>query len=38
MMSVLNLYFTLDEALHSPLAQQRGWTVEVPIQQECRTN
>lgn len=25
--------FTLDEALHSPLAQQRGWTVEVPIQQ-----
>lgn len=24
--------FTLDEALHSPLAQQRGWTVEVPIQ------
>ncbi len=25
--------FTLDEALHSPLAQQRGWTVKVPIQQ-----
>ena len=27
--------FTLDEALHSPLAQQRGWTVEVPIQQNA---
>lgn len=23
---------TLDEALHSPLAKQRGWTVNVPIQ------
>ncbi|WP_179991554.1 CaiB/BaiF CoA-transferase family protein [Acinetobacter sp. YH16058] len=27
--------FTLDEALHSPLAQQRGWTVEVSIQQNA---